>query len=119
MDGAGMELEEDQRTALRTGSKQVRRAAALLRSVNPESFKVAETARRICDQAWGKRASEPTIEEVAQGFADILRYCPTLGPATQEAIQSNLERLIDRMGLTREVNWALVIPGSSDNGRGR
>ena len=54
-----MELEEDQRAALRAGSRQVRRAAALLRSVNPEGFQAAEYAKRICDQAWNGRAGEP------------------------------------------------------------
>lgn len=43
MVGQNMELEEDQRTALRRGSRQVRQAA-LLRSVNPESFRAAEVA---------------------------------------------------------------------------
>ena len=33
--GRGMELEPDQMTALRSGSRQIRRIAALLRSINP------------------------------------------------------------------------------------
>src|SRR5690349_11831651 len=49
-DGTRMELEEDQRTILKTVSKQVRQATALLRSINPESFRAAERAKRICDQ---------------------------------------------------------------------
>lgn len=106
-----MELEEDQRKTLRTGSKQVRRVANLLRSVNPESFRAAEFAKRICEQAWGCRTDEPSVEEVVKGFAGLLRYCPTLGPETQEVIRCNLDRLIERLGLTCEVNRALEAPG--------
>lgn len=100
-----MELEDDQRAALRTGSRQVRRAA-LLRSVNPESFKAAEDAKRLCNQVWKGRAGEPAAEDVAKGFAGLLRYCPTLGPGTQEVIQNALERLVNRMGL--RVNLCLL-----------
>jgi hypothetical protein len=120
MDGKGMELEEDQRTILRTGSKQVKRAAAVLRSVNPESFRAAEHAKRICDQAWGRRSDEPTVRDVVHGFAGLLRHCPTLGPETQEVLPHNLERLIERLGLSQKVNEALqVSEGAVRNGRYR
>ena len=58
-------------------------------------------------------------EDVAKGFAGILRYCPTLGPGTQEVIQNALERLIDRMGLGREVQQALQAPQEKKQGRSR
>lgn len=115
-----MELEEDQRAALRAGSKQVRRVAAILRSVNPESFKAAEQAKWICEQAWCCKTNEPTVEDVVNGFADLLRYLPTLGPGTQETIQCALERLIERMGLSCEVYRALKISTVTDrDGRSR
>ena len=85
-----MDLDEEQR------------AANLLRSVNPESFRTAEYVKRICEQA---------VEEVVQGFAGLLRYCPTLGPETQEVLRCNLDRLIERLGLTCEVYRALEAPG--------
>ena len=114
-----MELEDDQRAALRTGSRQVRRAAALLRSVNPESFKAAESARRVCDQAWGCRAGEPATEDVANAFAGLLRYGPTLGPGAQEVMQNALEGLINRLGLGREVQQALQASQENRQGRSR
>jgi hypothetical protein len=105
-----MELEPDQMTALRTGSRQIRRVAALLRSINPESSKDADHALWICDQAWNDRADQPTVEEVVRGFAGMLRYCPTLGPGAQEMLQRNLERLIERMGLAQAVRHAVEAP---------
>ena len=117
--GRTLELEDDQRAALRAGSRQVRRAAALLRSVNPESFKAAEEAKRVCDLVWKGRVGEPAAEDVAKGFAGLLRYCPTLGPGTQEVIENALERLVDRMGLTCEVKRALEAPQEKGQGRSR
>jgi hypothetical protein len=46
-----MELEEDQWQALRPGSKQAPRIANLLHSINPESFKAAKCAKRMCEHA--------------------------------------------------------------------
>jgi hypothetical protein len=108
-----MELEPDQMTALRSGSRQIGRVAALLRSINPESSKDAEHAMWICDQAWNDRADQPTVEDVVRGFAGMLRYCPTLGPGAQETLQRNLERLIERMGLALAVKRTVEDPPSA------
>ena len=102
-----MELEPDQITMLRAGSRQVRRAAALLRAINPESSQAAENAKRVCDLVWKDCAGELAAEDVVNGFAGLLRYCPTLGPGAQEVLQSGLERLIERLGLAHEVTRAL------------
>lgn len=103
-----MELEEDQRDALRAGSKQVRRVAHLLCALNPESIGAAEIARQVCDQAWGCKAEEPSMEAVVRSFAGLLLFAPTLGPGAQEVMQSTLAGLIERLGLTSEVDRACL-----------